>query len=232
MRPFRRRPAPATVIALVALFVALGGTSYGAFVITGKNVKNGSLTGKDVKNNSLTGDDVKNGSLRGRDVKDRTLGNTDIRNNSLRGGQINESTLGKVPSAASADAVVSGNRAFSTFHDASILLPTTLGTIATLNVPAGRYVVIANATMFNQSNTNSPLDSCSLTAGGDSDLQRFDVAGATSDDQESYTGTVVHDFAAAGAIGLSCQDGGTGDVKAQNLKITALQVGALTNTGF
>jgi len=51
-------------VAYLALFIALGGTSFAAAtVITGKDVKNGSLTGKDVKNSSLTGGDVKNKSL-------------------------------------------------------------------------------------------------------------------------------------------------------------------------
>jgi hypothetical protein len=42
----RRRPSPSMLVALLALFVALGGTSYAALTITGKNVRNGSLTGK------------------------------------------------------------------------------------------------------------------------------------------------------------------------------------------
>jgi hypothetical protein len=49
----------ANVVATVALFVALGGSSYAALTITGKSVKDSSLTGKDVKNESLTGSDVK-----------------------------------------------------------------------------------------------------------------------------------------------------------------------------
>ena len=53
----------ANVISLLALFVALGGSSYAAIKVTGKNVKDSSLTGKDLKNSSLTGADVKNGSL-------------------------------------------------------------------------------------------------------------------------------------------------------------------------
>jgi hypothetical protein len=61
-----RRPSPSMVVALVALFVSLGGVSYGAaLVITGKQIKNGTVTGRDVRNNSLTG----------RDVKESTLGN-------------------------------------------------------------------------------------------------------------------------------------------------------------
>jgi hypothetical protein len=59
----------ANVISLVALFVALGGTSYAALTITGKNVRNSSLTGRDVKNSSLTTSDVKNRSLLARDFR-------------------------------------------------------------------------------------------------------------------------------------------------------------------
>jgi len=49
--------------------VALGGSSYAAIKVTGKNVKNSSLTGMDVKNSSLTTADVKDGSLLSGDFK-------------------------------------------------------------------------------------------------------------------------------------------------------------------
>jgi hypothetical protein len=42
-----RRPFPATALALTALFVSLGGTSYAALSITGKDVKAGSLAATD-----------------------------------------------------------------------------------------------------------------------------------------------------------------------------------------
>ena len=72
-------------VAYLALFVALGGTSFAAAtLITGKNVKNGSLTGADVKNSSLTGTDVKNSSLTGTDVKNKSLGPGDF-NGSVAG---------------------------------------------------------------------------------------------------------------------------------------------------
>jgi hypothetical protein len=54
-----RAPAPATVISIVALVVALGGTSYAALKI-------GSA---DVRNNSLKSVDIRNGSLRARDFR-------------------------------------------------------------------------------------------------------------------------------------------------------------------
>jgi hypothetical protein len=65
----RPRLTYANVTATIALFLALGGTSYAAVVITGRNVKDGSLTGADVRNNSLSGSDVRDRSLLARDFK-------------------------------------------------------------------------------------------------------------------------------------------------------------------
>jgi hypothetical protein len=67
------RPQPALVVSLLALFVALGGTSYAAITVTGANVKNGSLTGTDIKNGSLRGADVHNGSLTAGDLSLDTI---------------------------------------------------------------------------------------------------------------------------------------------------------------
>ena len=57
------KPSPAMLVALVALFVALGGSAYAAFTVTGKTVKNNSLTTKDIKNKSLLAGDFKAGQL-------------------------------------------------------------------------------------------------------------------------------------------------------------------------
>lgn len=53
----------ANVVATLALFIALGGSSYAALTITGRDVANGSLTGRDVKPNSLGGKRVKESRL-------------------------------------------------------------------------------------------------------------------------------------------------------------------------
>ena len=60
------RQSPALVVAMLALFVAMGGTAIaaGSAVITGKQIKNNSITGADVKNKSLTARDFR-GSVRG-----------------------------------------------------------------------------------------------------------------------------------------------------------------------
>jgi hypothetical protein len=80
-----RRPSPSMVVALLALFLSLGGVSYG--------VATGSIGSRDIKNNTV----------RGKDVRNRGLSGIDIKHNSLGGAQVKENELGKVPSAASAD---------------------------------------------------------------------------------------------------------------------------------
>lgn len=69
MRQLLKHISPTTVLAAAALFVALAGSSTAAVdkvtaLITGAQIKNGSVTGADVKNKSLTAADIK-GRLRG-----------------------------------------------------------------------------------------------------------------------------------------------------------------------
>jgi hypothetical protein len=68
-RKRRIRLTYANVVASVALFAALGGSSYAALTITGSQVRDGSLSGRDVHNGSLTGTDVRDRSLLARDFK-------------------------------------------------------------------------------------------------------------------------------------------------------------------
>jgi hypothetical protein len=53
----------ANVVATLALFIALGGSSYAALTITGRDVQNGSLTARDVKRNTLGGGRIKESKL-------------------------------------------------------------------------------------------------------------------------------------------------------------------------
>jgi hypothetical protein len=67
---FRDHLTYANVMATIAVFIALGGSSYAALRITGKDVPKDALTGADIKN--LTGRDVRNNSLTGADVTNLT----------------------------------------------------------------------------------------------------------------------------------------------------------------
>src|SRR3954449_2467704 len=77
------RPSAAMGVALLALFVALGGSASALVVVTTKNIKNG--------------------TIRGKDIHKRTLSSARIKKNGLGGSVIKESSLGKVRNAAHAD---------------------------------------------------------------------------------------------------------------------------------
>jgi len=67
----RHRLSYANVMATVAVFIALGGSSYAALRVTGRNVPKDALTGADIKN--LAGKDVRNHSPTGTDAKKKSL---------------------------------------------------------------------------------------------------------------------------------------------------------------
>lgn len=82
------------MVAYLALFVALGGTSYGLATgaIGSREIKDNSVRSRDIRNNTIRGKDVRNGSLKGGDVKRDALG----------GREVKESSLGLVPRAKDA----------------------------------------------------------------------------------------------------------------------------------
>jgi hypothetical protein len=59
----RRRLNYANVMATLAVFIAIGGTSYAAMTIRGRDVANGSLTYRDLKRDTLGGSRIKESRL-------------------------------------------------------------------------------------------------------------------------------------------------------------------------
>ncbi len=114
MKPsLSRLPSPALVIACVALFVSLGGVSYGLAKgsIDSRELKNNTIRSKDVRNNTLRTFDIRNNEVRGFDIRNSTIRGRDVAFNTLTGNDIAEDSLGKVPSAAAADTAGSANTA-------------------------------------------------------------------------------------------------------------------------
>ena len=87
-----RRPSAGTSIAVVALFVALGGPAEAAKVISGSTIKNESITGKKIKARSVTLSDLSVGTR-------RTLVQTPL--GSITGAEIRDAAVGTVDLAPS-----------------------------------------------------------------------------------------------------------------------------------
>src|SRR5919198_5987967 len=73
MTRFRRLiPSPAMAVALLALFMAMGGSAY-ALVVTSGSIKNNTIRSADVRNGGLLGKDVRRDGIGGRAIKESTL---------------------------------------------------------------------------------------------------------------------------------------------------------------
>jgi len=101
----RRRPSPALVISMIALFVSLSGVSYGVATgfIDSREIKNNEIRSRDIRNNEVRTRDLRNNEVRGIDIRNSTIQGRDVALNTLTGDDVKEDTLGKVPSATSAD---------------------------------------------------------------------------------------------------------------------------------
>ena len=93
----KHRPSPAMAVAMIALFVSLGGVSYG--------VATGSIDSREIRNNTVTSADIRNNSVRSRDIRNSNVLSRDILNNSVMGDDVRESSLSEVPSAGAVDGV-------------------------------------------------------------------------------------------------------------------------------
>ena len=70
----RKRCTYANVVATLALFVALGGSSYAALRIGSGDIVDNSVRGKDIRNRSITHRDVGPNALGGTNIKESRLG--------------------------------------------------------------------------------------------------------------------------------------------------------------
>jgi hypothetical protein len=195
----RSRMSFANVVSVAALFVALGGTSYAALSITGKNVKNSSLTTSDIKNRSLLSKDFKTGQLpRG------TAGAT-----GATGGKGDTGPTG--PSDV--------YRAEFSDQDETNA-PRTIS----VSVPAGSYLLLGKALVFRLTTTSAAT--CELHSSQDSGVD--DIAylntgssygGLSNQDQASLP--------SGGTITLECSANGGAGSGAGNMQLAAVRVGAL-----
>jgi hypothetical protein len=153
-----RRPSAAMIVSSVALFAALGGSSYAAAKITGK--------------------EIANHTIRGVDVKKHSLGPATVKLDSLGGDQINESALGVVPNADTLDGIDSTGFMKSTqrlFEASADTVDdfTSGATLVQLNqVPAGTYLVSAKLTYDNDGPAGGS-ETCTLEVPGANDTTEF-----------------------------------------------------------
>jgi hypothetical protein len=140
-------------IALLALFLALSGTTYAAATALAPN----SVGTVQLKKNAVTAVKIRKSAVTNPKIAKNAVTGAKVKDNSLTGADVLESSLGKVPSATAADTVggstvksfvasVASGGAAATVLDLN-------GLIITLTCTAGNVVFVAN----NNSGENAQL---------------------------------------------------------------------------
>jgi hypothetical protein len=80
------RSGYANVMATVAVFVALGGSSYAAMTVTGEQIQDNSVASPDLRDNAVRGKDIRRGTVKSSDIRDSSLRARDFRPGELKPG--------------------------------------------------------------------------------------------------------------------------------------------------
>jgi hypothetical protein len=108
----RRRPSAALIVALLALFVALGGPAQAANLINGKLLKHGSVSGKAIKNHSIGMRDLSRKAIRKLEATPKgSVTEAGLANGAVTPGKLAPGAVGSA--AIAAGGVSSGNIASS-----------------------------------------------------------------------------------------------------------------------
>jgi len=220
----RFRPRPGTVIASIALFVALGG---GAYAVSGPPGP-GTVGKSEIATNGVGK----------KEIESNAVGRAEIRTDSIAGGKLceqGEPGCRPITGANFDESTLTGVKNAGTvlqrFRDAEFGLPAGGGverTVLSLDVPAGTYLLHSGVTVENEA-AAATEESCFLRAGPDFDQATQDL-GATDGDARLDM-QLVHTFAAAGTVNMTCEGGAAAsDIDVRDRKIQAYEVGKVTST--
>ena len=211
---FRKRTtriSPASPIALIALFVALGGVSYAAGTIGTNDLQNGAVTKKKLHRNAVASGKIAAGAVNGEKIADGAVGTPKLVDEAVTGAKVNESTLSIVPDAANLagkQPQAYESKGFGgTGGSGGVGLPTNATTeIRTLALPAGSYLVIARGGLNNNGAEVGAGQTCTITAGSVSQTVGFGALGANgkAGDREEFDTFVIATLDSPGNATLSC----------------------------
>ena len=236
---FRNRLTYANVTASLALFIALGGGAYAATQLPKDSVgtaqiKKNAVTGAKIKSSAVSSSDVKNGSLLAAD---------------FAGGQLPSGAQGATgpagPKGDKGDAGTNGtngtngttgprgpSNVYADRNDTSTAI-TSNTQLASITVPAGKYIVMAKTVGANDDNNAGDEARIGCTLVGTTAGTIDQSLGGAEDNTRFDDFTVVSllstlDSAAGDTLTLSCQGSGADPINADNTSLVAIQTESLT----
>jgi len=211
------------VISLFALLIAMSTGAYAAVTIApqnsvnSKSIKNESVKTEDLAAQAVSKGKLKKAAVNSNKILDGSVGTKDIGDGQVNGAKILDGSIdtadigdGQVGvndiSTAAKTALSHGGPAYSTHFETGVPLPTTLTTMASLNLPTGSYVIMSKA----QIDTFNGGDIIECDLGSD---QSF-VQGGSSHQSQIVTNSLVATYAgsAGGTVSLLCRSYGRGTI--------------------
>jgi hypothetical protein len=202
-----KRPSPSMSVALLALFVALGGSAVAASgLITGRQIKDGTVRRADLAKSAVDSTKVANGSLSSNDFDAATRSTIN-----QAGTQVLEAFRAAGPTGVE---------------------PSAQKVVATLSdIPPGAYAIFAK-TILSGTSTNGILNQgnsiggkCTLDVEGDADNGQTLIGTPGANAPSDVNMQITHTYSSPGTAKVTC--GVTGATwAAANTSIIALRVSA------
>jgi hypothetical protein len=221
-----RRPSPSMAVALLALFVALGGTSYAVSRIDGRQLKGASVSGAKLRKNTLGGREIREAALgrvpragRSDTAAHATLADR-ATTSALADRAVSADTALKLSDAAAAGLTIarSGAQPDSPCHPANTVDKPFLDCATTTMTPprAGRVLLVGTGAVGNATTSVPFVAGCQLQVDGGAVAGSLAHAGMDNDTTPGMhfastpfgiATTAVTDVVAPGAhtFAFSCQ---------------------------
>jgi hypothetical protein len=217
-------------VALLGLFVALGGTTWAAVSLPARSVgtaqlKTGAVTGDKIKLHAVTGETVKDHSLTGADIKLASLGAVPQAAHAASADSATQAT--SADSATHAKTADAAGTAYSTAVVNFGQIPLVPTVVASLHVGAGSYFLASKGQV--DAYYNHDIVGCDLTAGTDKDTS-FVQPAENMHTSEIVVNNLVHTFASADTVNLTCFVAFGTTANLSQVRITAVQVGSIVTT--
>jgi hypothetical protein len=244
-----RLPSSALVVACLALLLALGGVGGAAVTqappknsVGTAQLKSNAVTTPKLKNNAVAAAKIASNAVVAAKIASNAVSSAKIASNAVSSAKIAAGAVtadkvatdavttekvqdGSITAADLAPGVVPPSVALGRFVNGPVAVPSAQTAVATLAIPdPGNYVIWGKA--YLTTSVLAGTATCRLEAGSNFDESLTYVA---ADEPATLSLMVLNNFTAAGNVNFSCS--ATTQKQANFIKITALRVANLTNSG-
>ena len=204
-----KRPQLGTILASLALIIALGGTATAASsLINGKKLKNNTVTGKKLKNKTIT--------------KNKLAPKTITALKGQKGEKGDQGVQGPkgdqgVPGVNGANGVVAP--VYGEYGSLNLPANTELA-IGTTAVPAGKYMITANANVFS---LGTAIMGCAISTNGGGSSDSATWSSPANNSRTTLPMQMVTETSTVTQVTVACHPGTSGGAASANVIITPIQ---------